>query len=67
MNLNLFFFYCTEEKHPYYFFPLFKNLLTISTQKQCFLPSVQMKMVSQNKKKFVELIEKAIIKEKFIF
>ena len=50
-----FFFDCKEEKHPYYFYPLFKNLLLIPIRKQCFLPSIQMKMIEQNKDKYLKL------------
>ena len=50
-----FFFDCEYEKYPYYFFPLFKNLLLLPIKKQCFLPSVQMKMIAQSKSRYFKL------------
>ena len=50
-----FYFDCRKEKHPYYFYPLFRELLTRKCRKQCFLPSIQMKMLQQQKKKYLKL------------
>ena len=50
-----FYFDCTREYHPYFFYPFFKSLIAISCRKQCFLPSVQMRMITLHKKKYLKL------------
>ena len=50
-----FFFDCRYEKYPYYFLSLLKSVLLLPIKKQCFLPSVQMKMISQNKSRYFKL------------
>ena len=52
---KIFYFDCKKEKHPYYFFPLFRHLVASKCRKQCFLPSIQMKMIQQQKKRYLKL------------